>query len=159
MVYMYHIFFIHSSMDGHLNCFHVLVIINSAAMNIGMCVSFWIMVLATHSSVLAWRIPGTAEPGGLRSMRSHRIRHNWSNLAAAAAAAGPEYKEIYFFNIYIYLFIVLGFSCSTQDLWSSLLYAGSLVAACGISFHNQGSNPGPLHAEHRVLATGPPGES
>ena len=39
--------------------------------------------IATHSSVLAWRIPGTGEPGGLPSMRSHRIWHNWSDLAAA----------------------------------------------------------------------------
>ena len=42
--------------------------------------------MATHSSVLAWRIPGMAEPGGLPSMGSHRVRHNWSDLAAAAAA-------------------------------------------------------------------------
>ena len=41
---------------------------------------------ATHSSVLAWRIPGTGEPGGLLSMGSHRVGHDWSNLAAAAAA-------------------------------------------------------------------------
>ena len=41
--------------------------------------------MATHSSVLAWRIPGTGEPGGLPSMGSHRVRHDWSNLAAAAA--------------------------------------------------------------------------
>ena len=40
--------------------------------------------MATHSSVLAWRIPGTGEPGGLPSMGSHRARHDWSNLAAAA---------------------------------------------------------------------------
>ena len=39
---------------------------------------------ATHSSVLAWRIPGTGEPGGLPSMGSHRVRLDWSNLAAAA---------------------------------------------------------------------------
>ena len=38
-----------------------------------------------HSSVLAWRIPGTGEPGGLPSMGSHRVRHDWSDLAAAAA--------------------------------------------------------------------------
>ena len=37
--------------------------------------------MATHSSVLAWRIPGTGEPGGLPSMESHRVRHNWSDLA------------------------------------------------------------------------------
>ena len=43
--------------------------------------------MATHSSVLAWRIPGTGEAGGLPSMGSHRVGHDWSNLAAAAAAA------------------------------------------------------------------------
>ena len=42
--------------------------------------------MATHSSVLAWRIPGTEEPGGLPSMGSHRVGHDWSDLAAAAAA-------------------------------------------------------------------------
>ena len=42
--------------------------------------------IATHSSVLVWRIPGTGEPGGLPSMGSHRVGHDWSNLAAAAAA-------------------------------------------------------------------------
>ena len=40
--------------------------------------------MTTHFSVLAWRIPGTGEPGGLPSMGSHRVRHNWSDLAAAA---------------------------------------------------------------------------
>ena len=42
--------------------------------------------MATHSSVLAWRIPGMGEPGGLPSMGLHRVGHDWSNLAAAAAA-------------------------------------------------------------------------
>ena len=48
--------------------------------------------MATHCSVLAWRIPGTGEPGGLPSMRSRRVGHDWSDLAAAAAAlyAGKE---------------------------------------------------------------------
>ena len=40
--------------------------------------------MATHSSVLAWRIPGTGEPGGLPSMGSHRVGHDWSDLAEAA---------------------------------------------------------------------------
>ena len=39
--------------------------------------------MATHSSVLAWRISGTGEPGGLPSTGSHRVRHDWSDLAAA----------------------------------------------------------------------------
>ena len=41
--------------------------------------------MATHSSILAWRIPGTAGPVGLPSMGSHRVGHDWSDLAAAAA--------------------------------------------------------------------------
>ena len=39
--------------------------------------------MATYSSVLAWRIPGMGEPGGLPSMGSHRVGHDWSDLAAA----------------------------------------------------------------------------
>ena len=42
--------------------------------------------MATHSSVLAWRISGTGEPGGLPSLGLHRVGHDWSDLAAAAAA-------------------------------------------------------------------------
>ena len=43
--------------------------------------------MATHSSVLAWRIPWMEKPGGLQSMGSHRVGHDWSDLAAVAAAA------------------------------------------------------------------------
>ena len=53
--------------------------------------------MATHSSVLAWRIPGMVEPGELLSMGLHRVGHDWSDLAAAAAAAvaflGFSYKS------------------------------------------------------------------
>ena len=42
--------------------------------------------MATRSNVFAWRIPGMGEPGGLPSVGSHRVGHNWSDLAAAAAA-------------------------------------------------------------------------
>ena len=43
--------------------------------------------MATHSSVIAWRIPGTGEPGGLPSMGSHRVGHDWSDLAAVLSQA------------------------------------------------------------------------
>ena len=43
--------------------------------------------MATHSSILAWSIPGPEEAGGLPSMGSHRVRQDWSDLAAAAAEA------------------------------------------------------------------------
>ena len=49
--------------------------------------------MATHSSVLAWRIPGTGEPGGLPSVGSHRVGHDWSGLAAAAAAAWTQASQ------------------------------------------------------------------
>ena len=49
--------------------------------------------MATHSSVLAWRIPGTGEPGGLLSTGSHRVIHDWSNLAAAAYTYMRVYKH------------------------------------------------------------------
>ena len=71
--------------------------------------------MATHSSVLAWRIPGMGEPGGLPSMGSHRVRHNWSDLAAADI------------QIYIYIYIYKGFpggsdgkesACNVGDLGS-----------------------------------------
>ena len=59
---------------------------------------------ATHSSVLAWRIPGTGEPGGLPSTGSHRVGHDWSDSAAAAVVtrwnwissqpdAGPSFQS------------------------------------------------------------------
>ena len=42
--------------------------------------------MATHSSVLAWSIPGTGDPGGLPSMGLHRVGHDWRDLAASAAS-------------------------------------------------------------------------
>ena len=56
--------------------------------------------MATHSSVLAWRIPGTVEPGGLLSIGSHRVGHDWSDLAAAAVFT--YHKEGLIFNSFIF---------------------------------------------------------
>ena len=49
--------------------------------------------MATHFSILAWRILGSEEPGGLPSMRSHRVGHDWSNLAAVAKKCLEEYHS------------------------------------------------------------------
>ena len=51
--------------------------------------------MATHSSVLASRIPGTGKPGGLPSMGSHRVGHDWSDLAAAAAAIISDVEHVF----------------------------------------------------------------
>ena len=52
--------------------------------------------MAPHSSVLAWRIPGTVEPGGLPSMGSHRVRHDWSDLAVAVAVGDQRISQRWF---------------------------------------------------------------
>ena len=57
--------------------------------------------MATHSSNLAWRIPGTREPGGLPSMGSHRVGHNRSNLVVVVVVMGgcaqaPETSATFF---------------------------------------------------------------
>ena len=51
--------------------------------------------MAPYSSTLAWKIPWAEEPGGLSSMESHRVGHDWSDLAAAAAAATCRNKIIW----------------------------------------------------------------
>ena len=53
--------------------------------------------MAAHSSVLAWRIPGAGEPGGLPSMGSHRVGHNRSNLAAAMIFSSDENGILYLY--------------------------------------------------------------
>ena len=52
--------------------------------------SLLMKAMATHSSTLAWRIPWTEEPGGLQSIGSHRVGHNWSNLACPHTCRTPE---------------------------------------------------------------------
>ena len=66
--------------------------------------------MATHSRVLAWRIPGTVEPGGLLSMGSHRVGHDWRDLAAVAV----DGKES---------------ACNAEDQIQSLDQEDSLVSA------------------------------
>ena len=72
--------------------------------------------MATHSSVLAWRIPGTVDPGRLLSMRLHRVGPDWSDLVAAAAAIFSLFViksldlhvifECVYFNKYWWLFLL-----------------------------------------------------
>ena len=71
--------------------------------------------MATHSSVLAWRVPGMAEPGGLPSVGSHRVRHDWSDLAAAVLYMNFEF--IVYFNFTKYLIA-----------WIYFIHGASLVA-------------------------------
>ena len=107
--------------------------------------------MATHSSVLALRIPGTGEPGGLPSMGSHRVGHNWSDLAAAAAAAFycliilPYFRHLFLFHLSLcpfpscHLKIPLSFICSVifffflllSSISSVFLESGKQEGLCG----------------------------
>ena len=73
MVYMYHSFLIHSSADGHLGCFHVLVMINSAAMNIGVHVSLsdLVSLVCMPRSGIAWSYGSSISDG------EHMWIHGW----------------------------------------------------------------------------------
>ena len=76
--------------------------------------------MATHSSILAWRISGTGELGGLPSMGSHRVEHNWSDLAAAAAV-----NLVLFFK---------ELECWTEPFFSSLFSILKLLLFLRASF-------------------------
>ena len=101
--------------------------------------------------VLAWRVPGTGEPGKLPSMGSHRVGHDWSDLAAAAAAAAAAAKLLPESESRS----VVSNSLQPHGLyspWNSLGQnsgVGSLFLLQGI-FPTQGSNPGLPHCR-RIL--------
>ena len=90
--------------------------------------------MATHSSVLAWRIPGTGEPGGLPSTGSHRVGHDWSDLAAAAAVQ-CELFEGRGNVIWVYSFTISTVPTSVQctELLLLLLSRFSYVRLCATS--------------------------
>ena len=102
--------------------------------------------MATHSSVLAWRIPGTGEPGGLTSMGSHRVGHDWSDLAAAAAV----FHTTFFKSIYPPLDIWIAYT--SWLLWTVLLWIWVskylIEALFSILLH---THPGVGFLEHIVV--------
>ena len=81
--------------------------------------------MAPHSSVLAWRIPGTGEPGGLPSMGSHRVGHDWSNLAAAATSAVAAYKQKY--HICVCINIRISIIWSQKEVKAKSCYIGTIL--------------------------------
>ena len=87
--------------------------------------------MTTHSIILAWRLPGTEEPSGLSSVGSHRVEHDWSDLAAAAARSFlGQILEFWFTlaKIILIAFIIHCFS-SVQSLSRVQLFATPWIAA------------------------------
>ena len=86
--------------------------------------------IATHSSVLACRIPGTGKPGGLPSFGSHRVRHDWSDLATAAAAPSEIWS------------LCLSFSLSLSSYFLRVQRLSGFTFLPGVLRHSQ---EGALH--------------
>ena len=114
--------------------------------------------MATHSSVLAWRIPGTGEPHGLTSMGSHRVGHDWNDLAAVAVETGNRLVlagskgggDWGVMTSWVKGFF-LGFICFCLFFWLYHL-------ACRILAPLRYQTSCPLNWKHGVLTTGPPGK-
>ena len=99
--------------------------------------------MVPHSSVVAWRIPGTGEPGGLPSLGSHRVGHDWSDLAAAAAYWVVSLKSMLF-----YVFSGFGLLYAFPCIWNVspippftwlVLFILQVSAYAGPHLLNQGS--------------------
>ena len=97
--------------------------------------------MATPSSILAWRIPGMGEPGGLPSMGFHRVGHDWRDLAAAAAALDYDTPEIKLKNEKIFFFLFIGKYQDSLTSWLDYIldmhsyYYQTLFSAWLWTFH------------------------
>ena len=96
--------------------------------------------VATHSSVLAWRIPGTGEPGGLPSVGLHRVRHDWSDLAAAAAPIPIPHVLNWMLNMFPLVLLTFFIASSTSFFSSLLRYYQKLEAfSCFLPYRDLNS--------------------
>ena len=118
--------------------------------------------MATHSRVLAWRIPGMGEPGGLPSMGSHRVEHDWSDLAAAYIRKQVQFDWLTYSCVCVQSLQL----CPT--LWTQGLQPARLLCPCDSPdkntevgcqallqeiFLTQGSNLCLLHQQVNSLST------
>ena len=100
--------------------------------------------MATHSNILAWRIPWTGEPGGLPSLGSHRVGHNWSDFTTAALYLKKHNVYLNFKIFYclkmptiiwdfskLYLFASRGFPIDAEDCWLIRVVVAEGWGGCG----------------------------
>ena len=99
--------------------------------------------IETHSSVFAWRIPGMGEPGGLSSVGSHRVGHDWSDLAAAAAIQSNKYLQCYTFIFSIVVkYKELRYAiCKKTKLITLIIYVEALRLVSGFLQEQVGNLP------------------
>ena len=125
MVYVYHSFLIHLSADGHLGCFHVLALINSAAMNIGVHVSLSDLV----SLVCMPRSGIAGSPCFIEEINSEISRGSWKgqDLNSNNLLLSAKLNTVYIL-IYIELRPVIQSSLNPFQLWYSVVYSSPIIS-------------------------------
>ena len=131
--------------------------------SLGSCISESVFIeegMAPHSSVLAWRIPWTEEPGGLQSIGLQRVGHDWSNLAHTRASLPQFYPEFDWLSLFGC--IILGWKCFSFRILKKNFFFDALCGMWDLSFptRNQTHAPclGSMEPQPLGHQGGPPSE-
>ena len=114
----------------------------------------WEKKMATHSSVLAWRIPGTGKPGELPSMGSHKVRHDWSDLAAEQQQQGIRWIKVVIPKSIRWIKVVIPKPAWERELHGPPMTSQGLALEPGnVHFYNSPRFPRDLDAQLCLQAT------